>query len=531
MLTSINLGNFKAFGEVQNMPIRPLTLIYGPNSAGKSSMFHGVAVAHEALRTGSVDVYDTEVGGSSIDLGGYSQYIFRRQIDKQFELGGEFKLSSDKGGGNLLLGPANKASFNAKFGVGQDDSSSETDLYPKVQFYEILLDENIILQIERNDNNELSVEGFYPWENFIRHRASTFGEILRLPDIEDKLVERSNEVSKDILERVKVRESDFLPIHFEQGLLDDFIGLRFRAESNNNPVEFVFEAMIRMCIRDLLTGLGRLLNDQISRFQHLGPLRTVPPRNLLLFENTKIKTKKDDLSAWYMLMQDDELRKKINDWLGVEKIQSKYELIVNQWKSITQINQEQMQIEQKSADSSAGKGQKSTVNSLSMNADNAIVNANNFRELLLKDLRTDTEVSSQDVGIGISQVIPVLVAAYGYRDRLIAIEQPESHVHPALQSELADVFINSALGDQKNTLLLETHSEHLILRVMKRIRQTTKGNLPKGLPPLTPDDVSVLYFEPKENGTRVFSVELTEQGKVSGPWPPGFFAERMEEFT
>ncbi|MEA2083983.1 MAG: AAA family ATPase, partial [Thermodesulfobacteriota bacterium] len=48
MITSLHLGNFKAFAEAQNIPVKPITLIFGANSAGKSSIIHSLALAHEA---------------------------------------------------------------------------------------------------------------------------------------------------------------------------------------------------------------------------------------------------------------------------------------------------------------------------------------------------------------------------------------------------------------------------------------------------------------------------------------------------
>ena len=101
-------------------------------------------------------------------------------------------------------------------------------------------------------------------------------------------------------------------------------------------------------------------------------------------------------------------------------------------------------------------------------------------ELWLYDERTKTIVTHRDVGIGISQVLPVIVYAYANRNKLIAIEQPEIHLHPAMQAELGDVFIESALGENKNTFILETHSEHLIFRIMRRMRETFEDNYPKG---------------------------------------------------
>jgi predicted ATPase len=129
----------------------------------------------------------------------------------------------------------------------------------------------------------------------------------------------------------------------------------------------------------------------------------------------------------------------------------------------------------------------------------------------------------------VSQVLPVLVHAYAARDRWIAIEQPEIHLHPALQAELGDVFLESALGDQQNRFLIETHSEHLILRILRRIRETTDGELPEGAQPVTPDQVAVLYVQPASDGAQVIHIPITEDGDFAHHWPEGFFPERARE--
>jgi predicted ATPase len=152
-----------------------------------------------------------------------------------------------------------------------------------------------------------------------------------------------------------------------------------------------------------------------------------------------------------------------------------------------------------------------------------------IRELALIDQRTGASVSHRDVGIGISQVLPVLVMAYGSQGKILAMEQPEIHLHPALQAELGDVFIESALGKRNNTFILETHSEHLILRIMRRLRESYDGTLPVDIPKLRAEDVQILYVEPLNEGSVVREMPLNDQGELVKAWPGGFFEEGLRE--
>src|SRR4030042_421133 len=85
MISGLKIGNFKAFSETQYLPIRPLTLIFGPNSSGKSSLIHSLILAHQAMQKGELDVHRTTIGGESVDLGGFNQYIFNRDTLRQVD--------------------------------------------------------------------------------------------------------------------------------------------------------------------------------------------------------------------------------------------------------------------------------------------------------------------------------------------------------------------------------------------------------------------------------------------------------------
>ena len=155
--------------------------------------------------------------------------------------------------------------------------------------------------------------------------------------------------------------------------------------------------------------------------------------------------------------------------------------------------------------------------------------AEDLQDLVLIDKRTNTPVSHRDVGIGVSQVLPVLVSAYASKNKLLAIEQPEIHLHPALQAELGDVFLESALGGDGNTCLIETHSEHLLLRIMRRMRETSTGKLTDGVPEVRPEDVMVLFVEPDGPQSIVREMPLNERGELVKAWPGGFFEEGLRE--
>lgn len=136
----------------------------------------------------------------------------------------------------------------------------------------------------------------------------------------------------------------------------------------------------------------------------------------------------------------------------------------------------------------------------------------------------------EDVGSGLGYLLPVLCAVFersGWCSTCF-IQQPELHIHPALQAAMGDVFIEGSEEDRQ--VLIETHSEHLLLRILKRIRQT---HLQAHIAPelkISAEDVCVLYFDPSPDGTTaVKRLRITEDGEFMDRWPRGFFAERDQE--
>ena len=132
----------------------------------------------------------------------------------------------------------------------------------------------------------------------------------------------------------------------------------------------------------------------------------------------------------------------------------------------------------------------------------------------------------QDVGSGISYVFPILSSLW--QSKLSFIEQPELHLHPSAQCELGDVFI--AAYNKGSMAVVESHSEHMLLRILRRIRETTNEFLmPKELK-FTANDLRIYYFKPEPNGfTTVKEIRVDEYGELLNTWPGGFFSERDRE--
>src|SRR6476661_6353217 len=90
MLTSLEIENFKGIGARQRIDFAPLTLLFGANSAGKSTILQAVLYLHELFERGSADVDRTELGGNVLELGGFARLVHRHEVERTIILRAEF---------------------------------------------------------------------------------------------------------------------------------------------------------------------------------------------------------------------------------------------------------------------------------------------------------------------------------------------------------------------------------------------------------------------------------------------------------
>ena len=92
MLREYRLTNFKAFGDTVTIPIRRLTLIFGANSSGKSSIFQSLLLLKQTLEEAKNPNTALLPKGLLVDLGQYSDFVHRHETDRNFEFGARFDL-------------------------------------------------------------------------------------------------------------------------------------------------------------------------------------------------------------------------------------------------------------------------------------------------------------------------------------------------------------------------------------------------------------------------------------------------------
>ena len=135
-------------------------------------------------------------------------------------------------------------------------------------------------------------------------------------------------------------------------------------------------------------------------------------------------------------------------------------------------------------------------------------------EFLVTKHEGGPEVRLTDVGFGVSQVLPVLMLCYyAPEGSILILEQPEAHLHPKVQSELADVLID-AVKNRDLQIILESHSEHLLHRVMRR---TAEEQLSVG-------DTALYFCQINECVSEIEPLHVDEYGNIDN-WPQEFFGD------
>lgn len=544
MLTSLEIQNFKGISTRQRIDFAPLTLLFGANSAGKSTILQALLYLHEVIERGFADVDRTELGGDVLELGGFARLVYRHDLGRTIVLRAEFATlgSLERFGRDLT---------NFPFPDLEDDIDSAwielTMAFRTTATFRGAVVDRATIGVNGNIEPLVWLElGPSLRDGKLLHARINLGHALLATEARehhDAIITESDGTSRPVTtshapaEVTEAWEQIAAPEEvLHRALEGDGYGggtgaggglgegsgfgdgrslpvfalarsrmsalphpddsIRVIPNGDDSPENAATAEQVRTFLEMVVLGTTVQLASFLRDATYIGPLRAIPPRGFLYERAGRVANWADGLAAWDLLLSDRQDRvRQVNHWL--RRLGAGCEVVVQQ-------------LFDRGADAE----------DLSQGHVDKTV-----RRLLL-DTGAATLVLPSEVGAGIPQVVPVIVAALEDRAGLTMIEQPELHIHPMLQTNLGDLFI---VASGHRQILIETHSEHLILRALRRIRETNAGELNDGDPPFTPDKLSVVYVEATADGTTFKQLRVDETGEFVDRWPHGFFEERAKE--
>ncbi len=540
-LKSLSLTNFKAIGSPeQRVDFKPITLLFGPNSSGKSTIVQGLHYLSEVLDRNNCDPGTTQIGGK-INLGGFRNLVHLHNPDTTIVIGVGLTLEnsllpgyrnsseSDEEEEHVWLGEAlgtyklfdlsNVQSVELKIAISWSHQLNQAF----VSSYSIGFDEEHFATITTSaDQKQKELQSL----NF-EH------SVFLIPNDDESELETVGQVIQNFVDELTVQASSIdgvenvtpLQINSSRGAMPEF-GNRLSLSTPGDAIERVDPRIFSYFndyISRIIVGAGELARDCLKDFLYLGPLRDIPNRHYIPELSPGLGRWSSGLGAWDQLYNEGEkLADKVNAWLASDnRLDAGYAVNYSEYKPITLDSALMVALQNNSELLESSDWITEQLNQVPTR-----------RQVTLRDLRTEIDLHPEDLGTGISQVLPVLVAALGHNKNIVAIEQPELHIHPKFQVELGELFIHAVRNEaiaSDTVFILETHSEYMMLRFLRRLFETANDELEPDSNPLKPDDISVYYVNPQGDATNIVELRLTEEGEFLDRWPEGFFPERKKE--
>jgi AAA15 family ATPase/GTPase len=564
MLSEYQIHNFKAFANQEKIPIRPITLIYGQNSSGKSSVLQSLLLLKQTLQEATDPQTLLLAKGNFVDLGNFSQFINQHDLDKSFSFTVFFDINdqsikadsnflSDYLKSNPILGLRISFKYDAEIsniGINNVDLFVGSKQKPVISYSCIRngRSDSISLIADEELSTYFDHSFWQAWWGKFRNDffKKLFSEIKSILEYHDKSDHDDNKISsrptkKTIVKKLKERIN---LIHSEIEEIEEGDAPQLSQSKVDSLDHWLAEMNF---LSQLYERLDKYSFEQAKEDLLLvtGYYETILCRNFLPDETFKYDFDSDEIQKHYLsliysetgalkpifdltLMAASLLKSYLNDLIYIRPLRA---------------YPERLYVFSENPSEQVGQTGKMIANTLYKSPEvlDAVnkqlelfdlgyeIKISNFKDedtsdlsdvfaIRLIDKYTKVNVSLLDVGFGISQILPVIIQSVLSRNKTIIIEQPEIHIHPRLQAQLGSLLAES-VKSFGNRFIIETHSEHLLLRLQKLIR---KGEL-------SHEDIAVVYIDRGENGSQCLELRLDSEGDFIDEWPNGFFDEGFNE--
>lgn len=432
-LKGIRLINFKGFKDSGWIYLRDISLLFGLNSSGKTSILNALLMLKQSLENPAREIpFTFSMKTDGVDIGTYDEVIHNGIIDNNnpIEIRLLLQLDEDSIANDNL--PLKYNQFEVRIQIGY------------IQKY----DRIVVLSFQINRHNK------------------------NIPIFKYYINSRSQSVYYEVLQKY---EDEVLPYLSNGGV----IWHNFLPIIDN-------EKLSKHIVKRIIDNIRKYIVNYFKNLVHIGPLRK-------------------EIERYYQFYGDHPRSVGVS---GQEALKMLY---------LDRLNKESI------LSDSVQKWMKSFFN--------YSFQWNTYRGLF--QLMFNSKTNAKDVGFGVSQLLPIIVQGfYDSPGQMILVEQPEIHLHPRAQSDLADLFLDISKRCNKQ-LLVETHSEHLLLRLRRRILESTlskmQDNHISGF--LEQDSVSINFVQHENNISRLNTILLSDKGEFVDPPQnfSNFFSDDFEE--
>jgi len=407
------------------MEIRPLTVLLGPNSSGKSSIMQFLLALRQTVESPDIQVAFAP-NDSWVRLGSYPDFIFRHEWQRELEAMLEFT--------EHLPAPVRSSRRPNKLRLKVRWRYNKKTTQIRLEESELVFNDGEFSQL-------------------LMRKAGRYEATLKIAS-----------------EDGKEWRHEALPVHFH--------GFAVRIKKGEKPSDL----RQKMPRHPMVFMVGEIVASELRRLFYLGPLREYPQRSYVISgqapSDVGVRGERSAEVLWFASRtkrQRQRMLENINRWVKEFGIAKEVRL------------------------QRLGKS--------------------NQYQVLFVDAATNLPVNIADVGFGASRLLPIIVQGfYAPPGSVLLIEQPEIHLHPKAQATLGDLLMEVVKGGDRQ-IIVETHSEHLLARIQRRIAEQKFSH----------EQVAIYYFEPTPDGTKIHRIELDEYGQLAEPIPEGFFEEGWRE--